>query len=99
MLESVQGLVERVIDAVARVVCGGGPHPDGGLHFEPTSLTDVDQRSEIVQTEVVGPVLTRRTWTDDAELVEMANDTEYGLVATVFCDVMNVATRRGSFAA
>jgi acyl-CoA reductase-like NAD-dependent aldehyde dehydrogenase len=80
----VQGLVERAIAGGARVLCGGAPHPDGGLYFQPTILTDVDQRSEIVQTEVFGPVLTLQTWTDEAELVEMANDTVYGLAATLF---------------
>lgn len=80
----VHGLVERAIAGGARVLCGGGPHPDGGLYFQPTILTDVDQRSEIVQTEVFGPVLTLQTWRDEAELVELANDTEYGLAATLF---------------
>jgi acyl-CoA reductase-like NAD-dependent aldehyde dehydrogenase len=148
----VQGLVERAIAGGARVLCGGAPHAQGGLYFEPTILTDVDQRSEIVQTEVFGPVLTLQTWTGEDELVELANDTVYGLAATLFsgdaaraeriaarlvagtvwvncfyvrdlaapfggsrqsgigreggtwsfdffCDVKNVATRRGSFSA
>ncbi len=80
----VQGLVERAIADGARVLCGGGPHPDGGLYFLPTILTDVDQRSEIVQTEVFGPVLTLQTWTDEQHMIELANDTIYGLAATVF---------------
>ena len=66
------------------MLCGGGPHPDGGLYFLPTILTDVDQRSEIVQTEVFGPVLTLQTWTDEQHMIELANDTIYGLAATMF---------------
>jgi len=148
----VHGLVDRAIADGATVLCGGAPDPQGGLYFQPTILTDVDQRSEIVQTEVFGPVLTLQTWTDEDELVALANDTAYGLAATLFsgdearaerissqlvagtvwvncffvrdlaapfggsrlsgigreggtwsfdffCDLKNIATRRGSFAA
>ncbi|MGB8862036.1 MAG: aldehyde dehydrogenase family protein, partial [Ilumatobacteraceae bacterium] len=80
----VKGLVERAIAGGARVLCGGGPHPDGGLYFLPTILTDVEQDSEIVQTEVFGPVLTLQTWTDEQQMIALANDTIYGLAATVF---------------
>jgi acyl-CoA reductase-like NAD-dependent aldehyde dehydrogenase len=80
----VKGLVDRAIAGGARVLCGGGPHPDGGLYFLPTILTDVDQHSEIVQTEVFGPVLTLQTWSDEQEMIALANDTIYGLAATVF---------------
>jgi 5-carboxymethyl-2-hydroxymuconic-semialdehyde dehydrogenase len=89
----VKGLVERAIAGGARVVCGGGPHPDGGLYFLPTILTDVDQRSEIVQTEVFGPVLTLQTWSDEQEMIELANDTIYGLAATVFTSDADRAER------
>ena len=80
----VRGLVERAISAGARALIGGGPHPHGDLYFQPTILTDVAQDSEIVQTEVFGPVLTLQTWTDDDAMIELANDTEYGLAAMVF---------------
>ena len=80
----VAGLVERAIAGGARVVCGGGPHPAGSLYFQPTILTDVEQDSEIVQTEVFGPVLTLQTWTNEADMIELANGTAYGLAATVF---------------
>ncbi|MFK7917379.1 MAG: aldehyde dehydrogenase family protein [Ilumatobacter sp.] len=80
----VRTLVERAIEAGARPVIGGGPHPQGELYFQPTILTDVEQDSEIVQTEVFGPVLTLQTWTDEDAMIEMANDTVYGLAAMVF---------------
>lgn len=80
----VAGMVQRAVDGGATVVCGGGPHPSGGLYFQPTILTDVAQDSEIVQHEVFGPVLTLQTWRDEAELIELANDTAYGLAATLF---------------
>lgn len=80
----VHGLVGRAIEAGARPLIGGGPHPQGELYFQPTILTDVEQDSEIVQTEVFGPVLTLQTWTDEDAMIELANDTIYGLAAMVF---------------
>ncbi|MFK8024978.1 MAG: aldehyde dehydrogenase family protein, partial [Ilumatobacter sp.] len=92
----VRGLVERAIEAGARPVIGGGPHPQGDLYFQPTILTDVEQDSEIVQTEVFGPVLTLQTWTDEDEMIEMANDTVYGLAAMVFTTDATKAERIAS---
>ncbi len=80
----VRGLVERAIEAGARPLIGGAPHPYGDLYFQPTILTDVEQDSEIVQTEVFGPVLTLQTWTDEDTMIQLANDTEYGLAAMLF---------------
>jgi aminomuconate-semialdehyde/2-hydroxymuconate-6-semialdehyde dehydrogenase len=68
----------------ARPLWGGKKHAHGELYFEPTLLTDVKQDSEIVQKEVFGPVLTWQTFSDEDELVEMANGTKYGLAAVVF---------------
>lgn len=92
----VAGLVERAISAGATPVIGGGPHPAGDLYFQPTILTNVEQDSEIVQTEVFGPVLTLQTWTDEDQMIEMANDTVYGLAAMVFSTDEARAERIGS---
>jgi aminomuconate-semialdehyde/2-hydroxymuconate-6-semialdehyde dehydrogenase len=82
--ERVSGFVERAISDGARVLLGGGPNTDlGGLFFRPTILTDVAQDSEIVQEEVFGPVLTVQTFTTEEQAVEMANDTRFGLAATL----------------
>ena len=56
----------------------------GALYFAPTMLRGVRQDMEIVQREVFGPVLTWQTFDDEAELIEFANDTSYGLAAMVF---------------
>lgn len=82
--ERVSGFVERAIDAGARALLGGGPNTDlGGLYFRPTILTDVKSDSEIVTEEVFGPVLTVQTFGTEQEAVAMANDTRFGLAATV----------------
>ncbi|MDI2132742.1 aldehyde dehydrogenase [Yinghuangia seranimata] len=80
----VDGFVRRAVDAGARVLLGGGPNTDlGGLYYRPTLLTDVAQDSEIVQEEVFGPVLTLQTFRDEDHAVALANDTRFGLAATL----------------
>jgi len=83
-LERVEGFVARAMAAGWRPLLGGRRHPRGGLWFEPTILTDVAQDSEIVQREVFGPVLTWQTFRTEAEAIDLANGTEYGLAATVY---------------
>ncbi|MGY6025120.1 aldehyde dehydrogenase [Streptomyces spinosirectus] len=80
-LEKIDGFVRRAIAAGARAVIGG--HPKDGQYYAPTLLTDVAQDSEIVQEEVFGPVLTLQTFRTEEEAVRLANDTRFGLAATV----------------
>ncbi|MCX4767770.1 aldehyde dehydrogenase [Streptomyces sp. NBC_01275] len=80
-LEKIDGFVQRALDAGARAVIGG--HRKDGQYYEPTLLADVAQDSEIVQEEVFGPVLTLQTFTDEEEAVRLANDTRFGLAATL----------------
>ncbi|QKW54028.1 aldehyde dehydrogenase [Streptomyces buecherae] len=77
----IDGFVRRALAAGARAVIGG--HPGEGQYYAPTLLTDVRQDSEIVQEEVFGPVLTLQTFTSEDEAVHLANDTRFGLAATV----------------
>ncbi|WP_018566118.1 aldehyde dehydrogenase [Streptomyces sp. PsTaAH-124] len=80
-LEKIDGFVRRALEAGARAVIGG--HRGEGQYYVPTLLTDVRQDSEIVQEEVFGPVLTLQTFEDEDEAVRLANDTRFGLAATV----------------
>ncbi|MEU2717314.1 aldehyde dehydrogenase [Streptomyces sp. NPDC007205] len=80
-LEKIDGFVQRALAAGARAVIGG--HPEEGQYYAPTLLTGVAQTSEIVQEEVFGPVLTLQTFTSEEEAVRLANDTRFGLAATV----------------
>lgn len=85
--ERVMGFVERAKVSGAKVLTGGSvpkAFDDRGYFYEPTVITNVDQRSEIVQSEVFGPVLTVSEFKDDAEALRNANDVLYGLAASVW---------------
>jgi acyl-CoA reductase-like NAD-dependent aldehyde dehydrogenase len=81
-LERVTGYVERAFEAGANLAFGG--RPIGGLYYPPTLFTDVPEQAEILHKEVFGPVLTLQTFVDEAEAIELANATDYGLAATVY---------------
>jgi len=81
-LERVTGHVARAFEAGANLAFGG--RPISGLYYPPTLFTDVPPDAEILRAEVFGPVLTLQTFVDDAEAVELANATDYGLAATIF---------------
>jgi acyl-CoA reductase-like NAD-dependent aldehyde dehydrogenase len=80
----VSGFVERARNAGARTVWGGRKHEAGDLFFEPTLFEGVARDSELFRKEVFGPVLSWHTFESDDEAVELANDQEYGLAATLF---------------
>ncbi|MGK3940042.1 aldehyde dehydrogenase family protein [Streptomyces caeruleatus] len=73
-------VADLVTDAVgkgARVLTGGG-RPQGALH-PATVLTDLPESAELHRVEAFGPVVSVRAFSDDDEVVALANDTEYGL--------------------
>jgi 5-carboxymethyl-2-hydroxymuconic-semialdehyde dehydrogenase len=86
-VERVKGFVERAVADGAQLLWGGNPHPYGAQYFEPTMLAHVRQDSEIVQNEVFGPVLTLQTFSDDEELITLANGTDYGLGGVCYGEV------------
>lgn len=91
----VHGFVERAVDTGARVVTGGG-RPDGlarGYFYRPTVLVDVDPQCEIVREEVFGPVVTVQPFDTEDEVVARANDTRYGLAATLWTSNLKRAHR------
>ncbi|HKP66240.1 MAG TPA: NAD-dependent succinate-semialdehyde dehydrogenase [Casimicrobiaceae bacterium] len=65
----------------AKVATGGKRHALGGTFYEPTVLTDVTPSMQIFREETFGPVAPLIRFNDDAEVVELANRTEFGLAA------------------
>ena len=81
------GVDELVQDAVAKgatVVCGGQAEAGAGYFYQPTVLTGVSREARLMQEEIFGPVAPISTFATDDEAVEVANSTEYGLVAYFF---------------
>ena len=89
----VEGFVERAMAEGNRLVRGG--HRLDGLLYEPTLFEPVSNDAEIVQREVFGPVLTFQTFADEAEAVDLANSTRYGLSGMVYTSSMGRADRLG----
>ena len=83
-LARVHGFVERARAAGDRVLRGGRVAREGGLWYEPTLVEPCSNDSEIVQSEVFGPVLTLQTFEDEAQAVSLANSTRYGLAGIVY---------------
>jgi aldehyde dehydrogenase (NAD+) len=85
-VDRIERLVDRAKAAGARVLVGGrrGNRNDKGFWYEPTLVTDVDENSELAQTEVFGPVLAVIRYDgDDDEAVRVANNSKYGLVGYI----------------
>ena len=77
----------HLADAIAggaRVRCGGSRHERGGQFFQPTVLTEVTPGMLVTREETFGPLLPLIRFTDEADAVRMANDTEFGLAAYLF---------------
>jgi acyl-CoA reductase-like NAD-dependent aldehyde dehydrogenase len=84
-LEIVEAHVEDAVAKGARVLAGGRRNPaQRGLFYEPTVLDGVDHQMRIMREETFGPVLPIMRVADEAEALRLANDTSYGLNASVF---------------
>ena len=82
--EAVDKVEEHIADATARgasVAVGGKRHALGGTFFEPTVLTDVTPAMKIFAEETFGPVAPLIRFASDAEVIELANRTEFGLAS------------------
>lgn len=84
----VDAVVEDAIASGAQVLVRGGeatePKLAAGAFYRPTLLEVEDQSLAIIQQETFGPVLTLQVFEDEAEAVALANDSDYGLAASVW---------------
>ncbi len=90
-LDKVSELVEDATGRGASVVTGGSSTggPRAGYFYSPTVLTDVPVDADLSREEIFGPVAPITTFSDDDKALQMANDTEYGLVAYAFTSDLN----------
>jgi betaine-aldehyde dehydrogenase len=96
-VERIDKIVEDAIAKGARVIVRGGPITEGplaaGAFYRPTLLEVTDNSMSIVQDEVFGPVLTMQTFSSEAEAIALANDSIYGLSASVFSRDVDIPVR------
>jgi aldehyde dehydrogenase (NAD+) len=91
--DRIMGYIESGKEAGATVHHGGEPHGDEGFFIKPTIFTDVHPDMKIVKEEIFGPVAVIIKFKDEAEVVEMANNTTYGLGAHIFTQNVSRAVR------
>jgi acyl-CoA reductase-like NAD-dependent aldehyde dehydrogenase len=82
--EKVHGFVERGREEGAEVVAGGEPLDGKGAFYPPTVLAKVDNAMAVAQEEIFGPVVTVIPFEDEKDAARIANDSRYGLMATVW---------------
>lgn len=82
--DGVAELVQDARDKGAEVVLGGSPGQGRGYFFEPTVVTGVPRDARVMTEEIFGPVAPIASFSTEQEVLELANSTEYGLVAYVF---------------
>ena len=80
-LNKVEELVADAVKGGATVVGGGSRHELGGTFYKPTVLTNVLPTMRLAKEEIFGPVAPLFKFHEEAEAIQMANDTEYGLAA------------------
>lgn len=80
-VDDVAALVNASVACGANIALGGQRNPAGSAFFQPTILTDVTNDMPIAQNEIFGPVSPIIAFNDEKEVIDMANDSEYGLAA------------------
>ncbi len=88
-VKTTETFVKNAVDSGAKVVLGG-KKPDlsepyaNGFFFMPTILENVDQKSELFQNEIFGPVIGAKKVSDMEEMYSLANDSQFGLASYLF---------------
>lgn len=80
-LDKVKSHVADAIKKGAQLIIGGKPHALGGTFYEPTVLSGVKKGMLITEEETFGPVAAVIPFSDETEVIRMANDSEYGLAS------------------
>src|SRR4030095_1463306 len=90
-LERIRGLVEQGVSEGATMWHPSWACPTDGCFYPPTLFTDVQPSSTIAQVEIFGPVLVTMTFRTPEESVALANNTPFGLAASIWTESINLA--------
>jgi len=92
-LEDVDAMVQDAIDRGALATTGGQAPDNSGAFYPPTVLTNVTDTMRVFREEIFGPVAPIFTFTDEADAIQQANDTEFGLASYFYTQNMSRAWR------
>ncbi|CAD6994704.1 unnamed protein product [Ceratitis capitata] len=93
MMNKVLGYVDIGVKQGANLACGGKRFGNEGYFIEPTIFTEVTENMRIAQEEIFGPVMSVLKFSSLEEVIDRANDVEYGLAAGVLTNDINKATK------
>ena len=90
-LESISQNVEEGLKEGGKHYVSACELPENGCFYPPTLITEVDPACQLMQEEIFGPVLVGTTFRTPAEAVALANNTRYGLAASISTENINLA--------
>jgi len=90
-LNQISAKVDEAVSAGATLFQPSGAMPSGGSFYPPTLLTDVETSDEVAQKEIFGPVQVAMTFRTPDEAVALANNTRFGLSASIWTENINLA--------
>lgn len=91
--DRIMGYIQSGKDEGAKVEIGGERHGDKGYFIKPTIFSNVTPDMKIMQEEIFGPVCAIAKFKTEAEVIDLAHNTEYGLAAAVHTRDLNTAIR------
>jgi aldehyde dehydrogenase (NAD+) len=90
-LQSIKRLVDEGLEEGGHRHVAAGDCPSEGSFYPPTFISEVDPACRLMQEEIFGPVLVGSTFRTPAEAVALANNTRYGLAASIWTENINLA--------
>jgi len=85
-MEVIESLLNDAVSKGAKILTGGRRMIPGSNFFEPTIITNVDEKMAVMREESFGPLMPVMQFKEESEAVRIANDTRYGLLASVYSE-------------